>query len=133
MKKYTLSETETKVWNAHTLHKVMYTDEWKCEHDCEDIEGGWIESEKNLSQDGDACVYGGARVYGNAQVYGDACVYGDAQVYGNAWVYGNACVYGNAQVSQGITTSMGIRTTGQWYEYQYRKAELQAKWDRDDG
>ena len=28
--------------------------------------GGWIESEKNLSQDGDAWVSGDARVYGNA-------------------------------------------------------------------
>ena len=35
--------------------------------------GGWIESEKNLSQvSGDAWVYGNARVYGNAQVYGNA-------------------------------------------------------------
>ena len=33
--------------------------------------GGWIESEKNLSQ-----------VYGDAWVYGDARVYGDAQVSG---------------------------------------------------
>jgi hypothetical protein len=29
--------------------------------------GGWIESEKNLSQDGDARVSGDAQVYGNAQ------------------------------------------------------------------
>lgn len=84
--------------------------------------GGYIESEQNLSQEGnawvsgnarvygDACVYGDAWVYGNAQVSGnarvsgDACVSGDARVYGDAWVsgnaqvYGNACVYGDAQV-----------------------------------
>ena len=32
--------------------------------------GGFIESEKNLSQDGDAWVSGDARVYGNAWVSG---------------------------------------------------------------
>ena len=72
--------------------------------------GGYVESEKNLSQSGDAWVYGDAEVYGNARVYGDAevCgnawvydnarVYGDAEVYGNARVYGDAEVYGNARV-----------------------------------
>lgn len=34
--------------------------------------GGWIESEKNLNQSGNAWVYGDARVSGNARVYGDA-------------------------------------------------------------
>ena len=73
--------------------------------------GGYIESEQNLSQEGDAWVCGDARVsgnawvYGNARVSGNAWVYGNAQVSGNAWVYGNArvsgnaWVYGNAQVS----------------------------------
>ena len=42
--------------------------------------GGWVQSELNLSQEG------------NAWVYGDALVYGDARVYGDAWVYGNARV-----------------------------------------
>ena len=84
--------------------------------------GGWIESEKNLSHEGDAWVSGNAKVYCNAWVSGNAKVYcnaqvrgnaivcdiarvsnnamvcGNAMVYGNAQVYGNAKVYGNAQV-----------------------------------
>ena len=48
--------------------------------------GGYIEKEENLSQDGNAWVYGNARVYGNAWVSD------------NAWVYGNARVSDNAQV-----------------------------------
>ena len=60
--------------------------------------GGYVASESNLSQYGDAWVYGDARVYGNAEVYGDAGVYGDAEVYGDARVYGNAEVYGDAEV-----------------------------------
>ncbi len=34
--------------------------------------GGYIEKEENLSQDGDAWVYGNAEVCGNAWVYGNA-------------------------------------------------------------
>ena len=58
--------------------------------------GGYVASEKNLSQSGNAWVYGDARVYGNAWVYGDARVSGNAWVYGDAEVYGNAWVSGNA-------------------------------------
>lgn len=39
--------------------------------------GGYVEKEDNLSQSGDAWVYGDARVSGNAQVYGDARVEND--------------------------------------------------------
>ena len=42
--------------------------------------GGWIQSELNLSQEGDAWVSGNARVYGNAWVSGNARVSGNAQV-----------------------------------------------------
>jgi len=55
--------------------------------------GGYAGSEKNLSQENDAWVYGNARVSGDAQVYGNAWV------YGHAWVYGDAQVYGNARVT----------------------------------
>ena len=66
--------------------------------------GGYVESENNLSDEGNAwvyknaLVYGNARVYDNAWVYENACVRGDARVYGNAWVCENACVSGDARV-----------------------------------
>ena len=46
--------------------------------------GGYIASEKNLSQSGNAWVSGDAEVYGNARVSGNAEVSGNARVYGNA-------------------------------------------------
>ena len=60
--------------------------------------GGYVESEKNLSHEGNCWVGDGASVYGNAYVYGDAQVYGDAKVYGNAQVSGNAKVYNDAYI-----------------------------------
>ncbi|MDR1514068.1 MAG: hypothetical protein LBS45_00100 [Synergistaceae bacterium] len=79
--------------------------------------GGFVESERNLSQEGDAWIGGkavvcdNAKVYGNAEVHGEAVVCGNAEVHGNAevcgnawisgntWVYGKAWVYGDARIS----------------------------------
>ena len=52
--------------------------------------GGFVESDKNLSQEGDCWVRGNVKVYDNAKVYGDARVYGNAKVYGDARVCGDA-------------------------------------------
>ncbi len=47
-------------------------------------QGGYIESEKNLSPYGNAWVYDYARVYDNAEVYGNAEAHDYARVYYNA-------------------------------------------------
>ena len=60
--------------------------------------GGYIYTEDNLSQKGDAWVWGNAKVSGNAEVSGDAEVLGNAEVSGNAKVSGNAEVSGDAKV-----------------------------------
>ena len=67
--------------------------------------GGYIESEKNLSHEGNCWVADDAQIYGNAQVCGDVYVSGDAKVYDdavvlrNTQVSGHAKIYGNAKVS----------------------------------
>ena len=104
MKKYKFTD-EVKIVAGVTLRRIRALTNFG------DVEkgdlGGWIETEENLTQDGDAWVYGDAwvtgnaevsgdaRVSGNALVYGDARVSGNARVYGDAWVTGNARVYGN--------------------------------------
>ena len=94
-KKYHLTD-ETIVIEGRTLHRIV------ANTDFDDVKigdlGGFVESEKNLSQNRNAWVYGDARVYGDAQVYGDALVWGDARVYGDALVCGNAWVCGNAEI-----------------------------------
>ena len=61
--------------------------------------GGYVCTEDNLSQEGDAWVSGNAKVWGNAEVSGDAKVWGNAEVSGDAKVWGNAEVSGDAKVS----------------------------------
>lgn len=96
-------------------------------------EGGYIESEKNLIQDGsawiadDAMVYGDAKIMddamvfsgavvsghavvsGCAQVHDRASVYGHAVVTGHAHVVGDSQVYGRARVSGGAKVMSGAK------------------------
>ena len=66
--------------------------------------GGFVESEKNLSQEGDCWIYDNAKIFDDAMVFGNAKVSGNAivsdhsEVCVNAKVYGNAIICGNAKV-----------------------------------
>ena len=71
--------------------------------------GGWVEKKANLSQDGDAWVFGNARVYGDAWVYGNAWVSGDARVSGNAKVFGNARVSARISIFGKVKVSLEIK------------------------
>lgn len=100
-KKYELTD-ETKQIGNTTLYRI------KALRDFSDVKagylGGFVESEKNLSHDGDcwvngiACVYESGCVLDNAQVYGHSKVYGNAVVRHDAKVYGWAQVYDYAQI-----------------------------------
>lgn len=116
-KKYKLTDETIQVGD-HTLHRI------EALTDFSDIKkgdkGGFVESEENLSQEGDCWVYdtskvwGDARVsdnamvycdvsvYGNAGIYGDSIIYDRAEVYGNARVFGEAIVYDNAEVYDNV-------------------------------
>ena len=69
VKKYELT-SETKVFLGKTLYRIKALVQFG-NVNAGDL-GGWIEKEENLSQSGNAWVYGDARVSGNAWVYGDA-------------------------------------------------------------
>ena len=101
MKKYKLT-SETTGCDGFILYRI------EALMDFSDVKtgdkGGFVQSENNLSQLGNAWVYGNAKVCGKAEVRGDANVCGNAEVYNyaevfeNAEVYDNAKVYGNAKV-----------------------------------
>lgn len=95
MKKYGFTG-ETKVVNGTTLKRIVAL------KDFADVKrgefGGFIESEKNLTQSDNSWVYDNACVMGNARVYSDAKIAEDAYVYGNACVAGKAKVLGHAKV-----------------------------------
>ena len=97
MRKYELA-SETKVINGAELHRIKAI---KSFGNIKKGElGGWIESEKNLSQYVDAWVFDNAIVCENARVDGHAMVYGNARVDGNATVGDYAMVCGHATVGE---------------------------------
>ena len=101
MQKYKFTG-ETKEVYGCTLHQIVCVTAFASVAAGE--VGGYIEKEVNLSQDGnawvfgDADVFGDAKVSGNAKVSGDAKVFGDAEVCRDAKVFGNAKVFGDAKV-----------------------------------
>lgn len=60
--------------------------------------GGFVESESNLSHNGDCWIFSNACVFDRAEVYGDAKVCSAAQIFNNAIVCGNAIVSHDAKV-----------------------------------
>ena len=61
--------------------------------------GGYIEKERNLSQEGNCWVYSDAKVFNNARIFDNAKVYGDAKVFNNAWVGRNSKISGNTEIN----------------------------------
>ena len=85
--KYKLTD-ETMEYYGRTLHRIQALKDFR-DVKAGDL-GGYIESERNLSQYGNCWVYDEAKVFDEAEVFGDCWVSGYAQVYGNARVFGDA-------------------------------------------
>ena len=110
-KKYELVPDAEERFMGRVVHRICAMRDFGCVH-AGGI-GGFVESEDNLSQEGEAWIYGdavvcdgakvleNASVSGYAKVLGNASVYNDAVVAGHASVYGNARVYGKSRVNEG--------------------------------
>ena len=84
MRKYKLTdETTTIVRNGKevTLHRIEALRDLAIAKAGD--KGGFVESESNLSHEGDCWIYGDAEVYGNAEIYGNAEVSGSSKVCGD--------------------------------------------------
>ena len=115
MKKYELQPTDLTTPGGKPLFQVVALRDFGSV--LKGDKGGYIESEANLSHNGDCWVSGDAWVYGAALVSGDAWVYGAALVSGAAWVFGDAQVYGDAWVSNDARVSGDARVYGNAWVY----------------
>jgi len=76
--------------------------------------GGFIESEKNLSQDGncwiydDSCVFDNAQIFENANIHNNVMVFGNARVFGEVKVSDHVRISGNAQVFENAKVSENV-------------------------
>lgn len=96
MKKYELTNEIKNLPGGVVLYRI------RALRDFADVKagdlGGFVQSESNLTQDGDAWVYHDAEAFGDAIVGGGAGVSNNAKVYGNAIVCGRARVNDNVEV-----------------------------------
>ena len=61
--------------------------------------GGYIESESNLSHEGNCWVYDDVKVFGKDCICGDTMLYNKVRINGKARVFGDAEVFGKARIS----------------------------------
>lgn len=96
MKKYELTEEKITINVNQTLYRI------KALRDFGSVKagdlGGFVESEKNLSHDGDCWICDGAKVYEDAKVFGSAIIFNFAIISGSVSVCGYAKVFGSARI-----------------------------------
>lgn len=95
MRKYKLTDETIEV-DGRTLHRIQALVDFSNVKTGE--LGGYVESEENLSQNGDAWVYGNAMVYDGAFIIDDGKVFSNARVFNNARVGGNSIIANSAKV-----------------------------------
>ncbi|MBL0690411.1 MAG: hypothetical protein JJV96_01600 [Alphaproteobacteria bacterium] len=107
---------ETKKVDGKLLHRIRsirdfgYVDKGQL--------GGWIESEANLSHNGDCWIHDDAMSYDegsvldNAQIYDNAKVFYKAKISGNAEMSDTAIACGNANISGDVVILNNARVAG---------------------
>ena len=101
-KKYELVKSESIVYNGKTLYRIRALRDFITVRGRTikkgDL-GGYVESEDNLSQEGNCWIFDNAKVYGNAKVFDDAIVNDSACIFDSAVVCGAAEIYNFAEIS----------------------------------
>ena len=69
--------------------------------------GGYIESEYNLSHEGNCWIYDEGKVFGQAKICDNVSVKGYAQVYGDGEIHGNICIKSFAKLYMNNSTLNG--------------------------
>ena len=124
-KKYELTDAtmtiDTDGEGTKILHRIRALKDFS--HIKKGCLGGWIESEKNLSQEGTCWVYDTSIVANEAEIHKDAIIKNDSCIYGHAVVSGyavinNSCVsdhsfvFGHAHVLDGSSVAGNAIVSG---------------------
>lgn len=118
--KYKILQDETIRHEGRTLYRIQAV------KDFNDVKsgdrGGWIQKEKNLSQDG-LCW-----LYNDAKAYDDAKVEKNATLRDNVQAFGNACICGNVKCSENVIIKDNARLFGdvvlQYFVQVYENADI---------
>ena len=97
-KKYEIlmDEENTIKCGSHTLHRI------KALRDFGDVKkgdlGGYVESEYNLSHEGNCWIYDDAKAMDYSRMYDDSKMYDDSEMYDNSAMYNNSEMYDNSEM-----------------------------------
>lgn len=92
-KKYEILKDQSITLNDHTLYRIKLLKQ--ISNMSPGALGGFIESEDNLSQEGDCWVAGNAAVYDNSKVMENAWVEGRAKISGHSIIRENCLIAGS--------------------------------------
>lgn len=99
-KKYELIDGDTTTIGQTVLHRIKSLIAF------DDVTigqlGGYIESEDNLSHEGNCWVYDFGKVHDLARVSENGKVYGNAQMHGMSQLYGNAKITGECRIHDNV-------------------------------
>ena len=108
-KKYELT-SETKVIWGTTVHRIKRLSD--------NLLGGFVESESNLSQEGSCLIYGNAvamnnsMMSGNSEMSENSKMTGNSMMYGNSEMSGNSRMTGNSMMTENSSMSGNSRMSG---------------------
>ena len=60
--------------------------------------GGWIQTEDNLSQEGDCWIYNNAKCIDNARMYDNSCMYDNSEMRGNSKMHNYSEMHDNSRM-----------------------------------
>ena len=95
-KKYKLTKEESINLFGKTLYRIEALKDFGNVKKYD--KGGYVQSEKNLSQEGNCWIYDNAKVFDSAKVFNNAKICVNAKVFGEAQVYDNALVCDKALI-----------------------------------
>ena len=105
-KKYEILKDQSITLNGHTLYRIKLLKQ--ISNMSPGTLGGFIESEDNLSQEGNCWVAEEAAVYGNAKVIENAWVGGSARIHGHSIIRENCFIAGSPLI---ISSEIGGHST----------------------
>lgn len=109
-KKYKIRKDLSYTFDGHKLYRIEALKDFG--NVKKGSVGGFIENEKNLSQEGNCWIYLDGKSYGNAKVFGNAVIDGFAQVCDNAMVFENAQVRGYSKIKNNARVFNNARIEG---------------------
>ena len=108
-KKYELVKEDSIEFNGRTLYRIRALKDFtnkQCTGSINEIKvgdlGGYVQSEENLSQNGQCWIFDNAAVYDNGMICDNAIICDNAKIHNNVKIGGDVEIYRNAEIDDNV-------------------------------